>query len=56
MSGGVPNSSSELPWKMVINHKRTHMNTYISRREGYDDVFYEIERVRIDTNYQERYD
>ncbi len=56
MSDGAPRSTQLWDWKMVINNDLTHMNMYTSRREGYDDAHYEIERVRIDTNYQERYD
>ena len=52
----APRTSMLREWKMVINDNRTHMNTYTSRRDAYDDAHYEVERVRIDTNYMERYD
>lgn len=49
-----PRTSTLVPWKMVINREGTHMKTYTSKREGFDDFFYEIETIRIDTNYLEQ--
>ncbi|MCB0599952.1 MAG: hypothetical protein KDC28_01940 [Saprospiraceae bacterium] len=50
-----PSCSMEMPWKMVINYDATKMRTYVSRREGYGNFYYQVEEIRIDSSYMERY-
>lgn len=48
-----PRTSSLEPWKVVINQSGTHIRTYKSRNEGSENFHYEIEQIRIDSNYFE---
>lgn len=50
-----PRTSTLMAWKMIINFDGTQMKTMTSTWETFNDLKYEEETVRIDTNYMEKY-
>lgn len=51
----APRTSQLVDWMIVVKNNGTYINTYRSKREGFDDFYWDKRTIRIDSNYNERY-